>query len=680
MNKRIFILGALVGFGSLVHAQVDSTKTNKNIEEVVMTGTLKAVSRYKSPVPVEVFSAKFFEKNPTSCLLESVEMVNGVRPQLNCSVCNTGDIHINGLEGPYTMVLIDGMPIVSSLSTVYGLSGIPNSMIERVEVVKGPASSIYGSEAMGGIINVITKNALKAPKLSANFTTSSWGEYNSDLGTAFKVGDKAASLLSINYYNFETRIDKNKDNFMDAALQNRISVFNKWNFDRPQHKTASFAMRYLYEDRAGGVMNWDKHKDRGSDQVYGESIFTNRAEVIAAYELPIEEKVMTQLSYNYHDQDSYYGDTAYMAKQSTFFGQMFWDKTFGKSNLLLGATIKNTYYDDNTVGTLASDGVTNQPQNDWLPGVFAQNQWQINDSNILLLGYRVDFSKIHGVVHSPRVAYKLDVDPQTNLRASFGTGFRVVNLFTEDHAALTGSREVVISEALNPERSYNANLNLTHKTYLGSGGHINMDLIGFYSYFTNKIIGDFDTDPNKIYFHNLAGHSISAGASLNTQIKFGFPLTAQLGLTYMEVYEKEKDDKGIETKTRQMFAPKWSGTYALTYEFPRQWSVDFTGTFYGPMRLPVLPDDFRPEYSPWYSLANVQLKKEFTQLGLEVFGGVKNIFNFTPDNPLMRPFDPFDQNVNDPINNPHGYTFDTTYGYAPMTAIRGFLGVKYTIK
>jgi outer membrane receptor for ferrienterochelin and colicins len=125
---------------------------------------MKPVSRLESPVPVEVFTARFFKSNPTPSIFEALQNINGVRPQVNCAICNTGDIHINGLEGSYTMVLIDGMPIVSGLSTVYGLNGIPQSLIERVEIVKGPASTLYGSEAVGGLINVITKkitNALK---------------------------------------------------------------------------------------------------------------------------------------------------------------------------------------------------------------------------------------------------------------------------------------------------------------------------------------------------------------------------------------------------------------------------------------------------------------------------------------------------------------------------------------
>ena len=98
------------------------TKGNNTLNDVVVTGTLKAVRRTDSPVNVEVYTPSFFKKNPTPNIYEALQNVNGVRPQLNCNVCNTGDIHINGMEGPYTMILIDGMPIVSALSSVYGLS------------------------------------------------------------------------------------------------------------------------------------------------------------------------------------------------------------------------------------------------------------------------------------------------------------------------------------------------------------------------------------------------------------------------------------------------------------------------------------------------------------------------------------------------------------------------------
>ena len=135
------------------------------IDQIVVTSSIKPVSKLESAVPVEVYTPTFLKYNPSPSIFESMENINGVRPQVNCSVCNTGDIHINGLEGAYTMVMIDGMPIVSGLSTVYGLNGIPQSIIERIEIIKGPGSTVYGSEAVAGLINVITKNPTKAPIL-----------------------------------------------------------------------------------------------------------------------------------------------------------------------------------------------------------------------------------------------------------------------------------------------------------------------------------------------------------------------------------------------------------------------------------------------------------------------------------------------------------------------------------
>lgn len=651
----------------------------RSMEEVVVTGTMKEMSRMDSPIPVDVFTPAFFKKNPTPNLFDALEIVNGVKPQINCNVCNTGDIHINGMEGPYTMILIDGMPIVSGLATVYGLSGIPNSMVERLEVVKGPASSLYGSEAMGGVINVITQKAETAPAFSIDLMGTSWQEYTADVATKFKLG-KLNNMTGVNYYNYQYPLDKNNDGFTDLALQNRISVFDKLSIERKDNRTASLAGRYVYEDRWGGQTSWNKDW-RGTDSIYGESIYTKRWEVIGMYQLPLNERIITQFSYNNHNQNSYYGNIPYMANQQVAFAQLYWDKQVGeRHNLLLGSSYRYTYYDDNTPTTEAIVGAMseNSPAKTPLPGAYIQDEWTVTKAHKLLLGYRYDYDRNHGGIHSPRLGYKWSPDKSNTLRASFGTGYRVVNLFTEDHAALTGARDVIITEALNPERSYNSNLNYVRKIPTDAL-FIGIDATVFYSYFTNKITGDFDIDPNKIIYDNLKGNAVSQGISVNTDFTFNVPFKVIIGATYMDVYLNEDDGTGTLQKTRQLYAPKWSGNFIASYTFARQLlTVDLTAKWNGPMRLPILPDDYRPEYSPWFAIANIQLTKKFSKR-FEVYGGVKNLLNFVPADPIIRAQDPFDKYVDDPVNNPRGYTFDPSYNYSSMQGIRGFAGLRWSL-
>lgn len=657
---------------------------SSDLEEVVVSGTLKPVKKLDSPVPVEVYSPTFFKKNPTPSIFESMQNVNGVRPQVNCSVCNTGDIHINGLEGPYTFILIDGMPIVSGLSTVYGLSGIPQALVERIEIVKGPASTLYGSEAVGGIINIITKKPSAAPKLSAETFGSTWGEVNTDIGLKYKMGN-VDGLLGINYFNYQNRIDNNNDGFTDLTLQDRLSIFNKFTFNRKSNKIFTLAGRYVYEDRFGGDIDW-KSIHRGGTDIYGESIYTSRWETFGTYQLPTNEKLSLQFSANGHNQNSFYGDTPYLADQYIGFGQLTWDTTFGKSHdILIGAAYRYTYYDDNTFATLDDKGINNQPSITHLPGIFIQDEIRLSKKNKLLLGLRYDHNNVHGNIFSPRLNYKWNSDNNEDvLRISIGNGFRVANVFTEDHAALNGARDVVFEGKLEPETSWNTNINYVKNIITNNTTIINLDFTAFYTHFDNKIIPDYETNTSEIIYRNLDGYATSKGISINTDITWQNGLSIIAGATLMDVTTTEN---GISE--RQLLTESFSGTWSISYTVPTiDLKLDYTGNVFAPMDLPLLSDnDPRSPTSPWYSIQNIQLTKKFNA-NFEVFGGVKNLLNFTPAaNSIARTNDPFDKNVvfdsnNEPIattDNPNALTFDPTYVYASNQGIRAFLGLRYKI-
>lgn len=680
-------------FGEILHSSPIPINTNEqnhnikvyqqNLQEVVISGTLKAIGKIDSPVPIEIYNSCFFQSNPTPSIFESIQTINGVRPQMNCNICNTGDIHINGLEGPYTMVLIDGMPIVSGLSTVYGLSGIPQSLVDRIEIVKGPASTLFGSEAVGGIINVITKKPDHASLLSIDHFTTTWGELNTDIGLKYKVTPKATGLLGINYFNYSFPMDNNGDGFTDLTLSNRISIFNKISFNRKSKKTFHIAGRYVHEDRWGGQTNWTP-AFRGEDSIYGESIYTSRWETFGTYQLPTKQHVVFQFSANGHKQNSYYGTTPFFANQTILFSQLLWNKEIGRNDWLVGLSNRWTYYDDNTSATASGDSISsNAPSKTYIPGVFIQNDFNINERNRVLFGIRMDYNQIHGLILSPRLNYKYQSTNRKNIaRLSIGNGYRVANVFTEDHASLTGARKIVFKDKLKPERSLNANLNFVKRINTKQHYNLTFDATAFYTYFSNKILPDYETDPNFIFYDNLKGYAESKGISLNLDFQFNKRLSVNFGTTIMSVTTVDAGVRKIQPLTERA-----SATWRIQYTSLKTGLVfDYTGNIYGPMKLPLLGElDNRSPYSPVFSIQNIQVSKK---IGLKwtLFGGIKNLLNYTPPaNSIARAHDPFDKlveftpqgQIKATTENPNALSFDPTYVYTSNQGIRGFFGFRY---
>ena len=642
---------------------------NDSLDEIVISGTLRQVSKLKSAVPIELYTANFFKATPKASFFEAIEGINGVRPQLNCNICNTGDIHINGQEGANTMVLIDGLPLVSGLSTVYGLSGIPQSLIKQVEVIKGPASTLYGSEAIGGVINLITKSPETVHPFNLDTFISSWGELNIDLGAKYTLKN-SQGLIGINYFNYSNPIDANEDGFTDLTLQHRISIFNKIST-----KKNSVAFRYFYEDRWGGEMNWNSDF-RGGDEVYGESIYTSRIEIFGRYDH--SKNLFLQYSLNNHDQNSVYGTTSYNAIQTIGFVQGVFSKKVKNHDVLLGATYRHTIYDDNTPATVERDKTA-------LPGLFAQDQWTLSESKTLLSGIRYDKNSIYGDIWTPRLNFKwASKDESSILRLGFGTGYRVVNVFTEDHAALTGAREVVFTEAILPEKSWNTTINWNKKLYTKYGAILDLDFSVFKTAFSNRILPDYETNPNQIIYGNLDGKAITQGATVTINGMFANGLKINMGATFI-------DSKIINNNQTEypFLTEKFSGNYQLNYTlYNPKITIDISGTVIGTMKLPLLGElDTRAPYSPIINIVNLQAT--YAIKTIEVYAGIKNILDFKPaSNSIARAFDPFDSGVefgaNGQViatpNNPNALSFDPSYVYYSNQGINGFLGIRYHIK
>ncbi|HCQ28820.1 MAG TPA: TonB-dependent receptor [Flavobacteriales bacterium] len=648
-------------------------------DEVTISGSLSPISMKNATIPIEVVKPRLFEKSGNTNLFEGINMVNGVRSQVNCNVCGTGDIHINGMEGPYTIVLLDGMPMVGGLSTVYGLMGIPNSMIQQTEIIKGSNSVLYGSSAIAGIVNVITKDAETAPKVNIGYQVSNWLENNLDLGFSFNT-KKIGILTGGNLFFYDNPKDLNGDNFTDIPVQNRQSIFTKINVKRKSKKNFSVFGRYFNESRWGGEMQWTK-EFAGTDSIYGETISTRRYEVLSSYEFNTKIPISWNGGFSYHKQNSFYGTTKFDAVQQLLFNRLYMHKKFSNIHqLLVGISFLYENYDDNTPATQTSQDsiIQNQPSITYLPGIFLKNEYKHSEKLQSTIGLRYDYNSVHGNIFTPQIGFKYDLSEYSSLRLVSGTGYRIVHVFTEDHAALTGSRDVIFTENLKPEKSYNSTLHY-NKFINTKWGFMNLKSSLFYYYFTNRILPDYETNDNAIIYSNLNGFSVNRGMSIDLTANFEIPLIINMGITLIDSYYRDKmPDNSFSEKKRPMLTENFSSTTTATYTL-KKFSFDYSSTLYSPMKLPVLENDYRPEYSPWFSIHNFKITYKTPKKHLTFYTGVNNIFDFKPrKDAIMRAFDPFDKQVN--VNNPYGYTFDPGYVYTSNQGRYFYFGIKYNLE
>ncbi len=642
--------------GGVAEVSLELATAAIEMNPIVVTGTMRETFISESPVKVDVVNVRYLQRNTTNNLMEAIEGVNGLYTQVDCAVCYTNNIRINGMEGPYTAVLIDGMPIMSSLATVYGLNGINPSMIEQIEILKGPSSTLYGSEAMGGVVNVITKDLRFAPRYAVDLRGLSTGERVVDFalnpGTSALRGSVSGSVQFMDKF-----LDENGDNFSDIPKNNTATFFGKLSYRPDGEEVFGLAAKYYYEDRWGGTSEW-RSEDRGSGDIYGESIYTNRVELIGSLKPAWMKDWKLDFSYAWHDQDAVYGDTPYMGEFHTYFANLTRTGSLGTNhNYLVGLTARHLVHDDNTVAT-------EQSYNRFIPGVFAQDEFAVSPEFSVMGGMRLDNHENHGVIASPRLSLKLSPtkDGKTTFRINGGTGFRVVNAFSEDFAGIVhGARDVVIGDELDPEKSWSITGNFNQVLDFGDNPMM-VDVDLFYTRFQNQLVADYDMDPDLIVFRNLDGKSVTRGVSLSfNQNLSHFGLLYSAGITFQDVYTVESGFKeDLE------FAPDFKGVWSVGYTLPMGLTLDYTGNVVGPKKMPEYDAPFeRDPESPTYTVHNLQGTMDLGS-GREFYLSVKNLFNWTQGSPLVDP------------SNPFGDNFDTAYIYGPVYGRYFMAGVRLT--
>ncbi|MFN8309203.1 MAG: TonB-dependent receptor [Chitinophagales bacterium] len=651
------------------------------LHEFVYTGSLKEMRKDEFAIPVEVFRSDYFSRNNINNLHDAVQLISGIQPNIDGAIDGSSDIEMNGMEGHYTLILIDNNPISGGNASFYGLSGIPISIIDRIEVIKGPASTIYGSDAMAGVINVITKNPERVARFSLEEKITSYLENNAEL--SFRVQEKKASgLFSASSFNQNNSWDNDHDGFMDIPKINRFSLFSKWTFLNKFQKRSSVYARFLHEDRLGGELDF-KPKYEGTDYIYGEHIRTNRFEVFGNFLLPVKiDNLLLQLAFTNHTQKAFYGLVPFNNEERNARIQLSWNnKIAGKSDLLVGAVYKYKWYDDNLPAT-SDTGIgwqRSRPIMNHMPALFIQDMIVFDNQNELLAGLRYEYNSLYkGNAIIPRIDYKFSSSNRMHFfRIGLGSGFRIPNIFMDDRLAFVSGKRIIAGTDLKTELAYGSTM--AYQARIQKSITAIIDVKPFVTVVVNKIEADYTSAPDAVVYRNDGTLGLNYGINLSADLQFQFPLKLYAAATILQNKERQTDNNQSEWEDA-LNSPVFNATYTVSYTWKRtNLSVDWNGVINSPMRMVTVVNDLRPSYSPWFCIMNLQLSKRF-KFGLEIFAGINNLLNVKPKQTILRPNDPFNSFVNDLDSDPRHFRFNASYIYAPNQGIKGFFGIRYILK
>ncbi len=638
--------------------------------------TVKGISEQRNAyiglqtMKTEVITSGELKKAACCDLAGCFETQGTVQPMTTNIITNSKELRILGLSGVYNQVLIDGMPLIQGLSYTYGISSIPGTLVENIYIAKGTTSVLQGYESMVGQINVIPKSPGKGDKLLLNAYVNSFGENHYNVNYYFGKG-KWSNLVSAHSVQPAQKWDRDHDGFLDLPKLTRYMLYDKIKYGDENKNGFStiIGLRYLWEQRIGGQKDYNPQTDLGSTAIYGQKIRYQQPEAYTktGYRFSENKKITLIASGFMHAQNSWFGTVKYDAIQHNAYTNLQYELGWRNSHELK-AGISYRYLNlDETISfsdtSLKRTYHGNYIKQENIPGLFAENtfKWR-GDIITLITGIRADHHNQFGWQVTPRAMLKYDVTERAIFRASAGTGWRTVNLFSENIGLMVSSRNIVFKEALRPEKAFNWGINFLQKfSRKAVEGFMTFDF--YQTRFQNQFFPDYDSDPTKAFIANFGGTSVSNGFQADINAKFYKLVEAKIAYNYLDVYRIVNNEK-----FQLPFNAKHKVLLSLSYiPKSKKWRVDLNAHWFGKQRLPNTdnnPEAFRqPKTSKPYTTFNVQVTKSWKKL--EIYGGCENLFDFRQIKPIVS------------WQNPYSPYFDTSFNWGPTRGREMYIGIRY---
>lgn len=656
------------------------------IDDIVVTGTKTFKRQTDSPVIVNVMEGKVLEMIQASTLSEGLAFQPGMRMETDCQTCNYTQLRMNGLGGGYSQILINSRPVFSPLTGLYGLEQIPANMIERIEVVRGGASALYGAGAIGGTVNVITR----PPGRNAYAVNTSTSVINGDASdfilnaNASAVSDRRNAGMSI-FASHRKRdsYDHNGDGYSEMAkLKNNSFGLNAYLLPSPNHKI-EFNLSSMYEYRYGGnkedgpAFLADQSEERVHNVLMGGVDYSvNFNENLSSFAAYLAGQTTDRDHYTgikpdegAPEYDAHFKEPPYgITDNQTYVGgvqlnHMFSHFLSGSNQFSFGAEYNYDMVDDEIK---AYDYFLDQETKNF--GSFLQSDWSINRKLTLLTGVRADkHNMVDNLVWSPRISALLKQN-QWQFRASWSTGFRAPQAFDADmHIAFAGGgiQRVELADGLKEERSKSVSTSINYD-YPNEHFILGFTLEGFYTKLTDAFIleeAGKNANGNSILEKRNGEGSTVKGATAEIRANYNRKVQLEAGLTlqnseHEKAVEWSENSPGVKQYLR---TPDEYGYYTLTYNSASDLSAALSGVYTGTM---LLPHYGREELikSASFIENNIKVSYQFNWLekgvGIEIYTGLQNIFNEYQDD--------FDT----------GKNRDSGYVYGPARPRTVFAGLK----
>lgn len=652
------------------------------LDGVVVSANRSETTRRLAPSLVNVLDASVFSTTQAVNLAQGLNFQPGVRVENNCQNCGFQQVRINGLDGPYTQILIDSRPIFSALSGVYGLEQIPANMIERVEVMRGGGSALFGSSAIAGTINIITKEPLRNSAELSHTITSIGGsddlDNNTTLNASLVSENGKAGIYVFGQNRHRSGFDYDGDGFTELPkLKNQMVGFRSY-IKTGLYSKLTFEYHHMEEFRRGGNrLDRPPHESDITEQV--EHAIDGGGVKFDLFSSDYKQKLSLYASAQHTGRDSYYGtdqdpnaygkttDLTWMtgAQYNYNFDRLL----FMPSEVTAGVEYSHDQLNDETLGY---HRVIDQKVH--IESAFVQNEWK-NQRWSFLIGGRLDkHNKIDHVIFSPRANIRFNPIDDINIRASYSSGFRAPQAFDEDmHIAAVGGEVALIrlAENLSEEKSqsFSASVDFYHR--FKNGIQLNFLVEGFYTnlkdVFVLEDVGR-DEQGNLLKERRNGSGARVTGLTLEGKSVFTSWLSLQAGATFQRSRYKEaekwSDNEAVSAEKKLFRTPDVYGYFTSTLTPVKRLTASLSGTYTGSMLVQHLagyiPQDEAVKTPDFFDM-NVKLAYEFPlykEMKLEVNAGVQNIFNAYQSD--------FDQ----------GKDRDSAYIYGPGSPRSYFAGAK----